>query len=77
MTHPVSIDPIDVALGQRLRARRKSMSLSMTALAERAGMFTYQQLQHYEHGHNRIPASSLCKLAKALDTTASELLANL
>jgi transcriptional regulator with XRE-family HTH domain len=51
-------DSTDVYVGRRLRARRTAMSLSQSALADRAGV-TFQQIQKYERGVNRISASRL------------------
>lgn len=55
----------DVAIGQKLRALRLDRGLSQGALAARIG-FTFQQLQKYERGVNRISAGRLSLLAAAL-----------
>lgn len=44
---------MDLALGLRIRQRRKAMGLSQTALAESVGI-TFQQIQKYERGFNRV-----------------------
>lgn len=59
-------DPIDVFVGSRVRARRTGLRISQTKLGEFLGV-TFQQVQKYENGGNRIGASNLFKLAKALD----------
>ena len=58
--------PIDVHVGARLKLLRHQRGWSQTGLAERAGM-TYQQLQKYENGSNRVSVSRLVELAQALD----------
>jgi transcriptional regulator with XRE-family HTH domain len=65
-------DPIDVAVGARVRDRRKALRISQTALAESLGM-TFQQVQKYERGANRVSASILVKIAAKLDTTVAAL----
>lgn len=59
-------DPIDVAVGARIRLRRKQLGVSQSKLADAIGV-TFQQVQKYERGANRVSASSLAKIAKALD----------
>ena len=56
-------DPIDVAVGARIRLLRKVRGLSQQALAEAAGV-TFQQIQKYERGANRVSASMLTRIAK-------------
>lgn len=60
-------DPIDVFVGARIALRRAAMGLSQTALAQRLGV-SFQQLQKYESGANRISASRLHRLATVLAT---------
>jgi len=59
---------IDKHVGRRLRWRRRELKLSQEALAERLGV-TFQQVQKYERGANRVSAGRLFELAQALDTT--------
>ena len=59
---------IDKHVGRRLRWRRRELKLSQEALAERLGI-TFQQIQKYERGANRVSAGRLFELAQALDTT--------
>ncbi len=59
---------IDKLVGHRLRARRRELRLSQDKLAERLGV-TFQQVQKYERGANRISAGRLYELARALETT--------
>jgi transcriptional regulator with XRE-family HTH domain len=65
-------DPIDVEVGSRIRVRRKGMSLSQPALADALGL-TFQQVQKYERGANRVSASMLVRIAAKLETTVSSL----
>ena len=59
-------DPIDVHVGARLRERRVHRDMSQTALGERLGL-TFQQVQKYERGANRLSASKLWRAAEALE----------
>lgn len=58
-------DPVDRYVGSRVRARRVGIRLSQTKLGEAIGV-TFQQVQKYENGTNRIGASNLFKIAKTL-----------
>ena len=60
------IRPVDKHVGHRLRVRRKELGLSQNRLAEAIGV-TFQQIQKYERGANRVVASRLYDLAAALD----------
>ncbi len=66
-------DPIDVAVGLRLRTLRKSRGMSQEQLGRALGI-TFQQIQKYERGTNRISASMLVKSARALDVAPTSLL---
>jgi transcriptional regulator with XRE-family HTH domain len=57
---------VDVHVGQRLRMRRTLLGLSQGELARSVGL-TFQQIQKYERGVNRIGASRLAEFAIALD----------
>ena len=59
-------DPIDVGVGARMRMRRKALGLSQTDLALALGL-TFQQVQKYERGSNRVSASMLVRAAEKLD----------
>ncbi|RMB08931.1 helix-turn-helix domain-containing protein [Eilatimonas milleporae] len=59
-------DPIDVHVGHRVRARRKMLGLSQTQLGNELGV-TFQQVQKYERGTNRIGSSRLFRMSTALD----------
>ena len=59
---------IDVAVGTRLRTRRKLLGMSQTSLADMLDI-TFQQVQKYEKGTNRIGSSRLQQIANILGTT--------
>ncbi len=59
-------DPIDVHVGNRVRMRRVMTGLSQVKLAKQVGL-TFQQIQKYEKGTNRICASRLFEFAQILD----------
>jgi len=65
-------DPIDIAVGARIRLLRKVRGLSQQALAEAAGV-TFQQIQKYERGANRVSASMLSRIATTLQAPVSEM----
>ena len=56
----------DIELGRRLRLRRVEQKMSQDGLAKKLGV-TFQQVQKYEKGVNRIGASRLQQIATALD----------
>ncbi len=58
--------PVDVLVGRRARERRTLEGMSQSVVAERLGL-TFQQIQKYERGANRISASRLYELAQLLD----------
>lgn len=63
-------NPIDVHVGTRVRLRRTMLSLSQEKLGESLGI-TFQQIQKYEKGTNRIGASRLQKLSEILKIPVS------
>jgi transcriptional regulator with XRE-family HTH domain len=65
-------DPVDIAVGARIRLLRKVRGLSQQALAEAAGV-TFQQIQKYEHGSNRVSASMLARIAKTLGAPVADM----
>lgn len=60
-------DPIDIAVGARVRLRRRSLGVSQDNLAKALGV-SFQQVQKYERGTNRISASMLAMIAERLQT---------
>ncbi len=63
-------DPIDVHVGQRMRVRRKMLNMTQTELGKALGV-TFQQVQKYERGTNRIGCSRLFHMGVALDVEIS------
>jgi transcriptional regulator with XRE-family HTH domain len=59
--------PVDRHVGLRVRMRRKEIGVSQERLAEALGI-TFQQVQKYERGANRVSASKLWEIATALRT---------
>ena len=66
----VSPNPIDVHVGKRLRLRRTLLGMSQERLGELLGL-TFQQVQKYERGANRIGSSRLFELGQILDVPVS------
>lgn len=62
--------PVDLHIGRQIRAVREYCGLSQSALGERIGV-TFQQVQKYERGANRVSGSMLYEIAGALGITVS------
>jgi transcriptional regulator with XRE-family HTH domain len=65
-----SANPIDRYVGARIRSRRHMLDMSQEALAERLGI-SFQQVQKYERGANRVSASRLDQLRRVLQVSVS------
>jgi transcriptional regulator with XRE-family HTH domain len=63
-------DPVDVHVGKRLRLRRTLLGMSQEQLAAAVGV-TFQQIQKYERGSNRVSASRLYDIARVLGVEIS------
>lgn len=63
-------NPVDVHVGGRVRMRRKMLSMSQEQLGDTLKL-TFQQVQKYERGANRISASKLYNMAQALQVPVS------
>jgi transcriptional regulator with XRE-family HTH domain len=63
-------NPVDRHVGLRIRMRRKELGVSQERLAESIGL-TFQQVQKYERAANRVSASKLWEMSKALSTSIS------
>lgn len=63
-------NPIDIHVGSRVRLRRMMVGMSQEKLGEQLGI-TFQQIQKYEKGTNRVGASRLQAMAQALDVPVS------
>jgi transcriptional regulator with XRE-family HTH domain len=61
--------PIDKHVGRRVRMRRKMLAMSQTQLADALGL-TFQQVQKYENGTNRMAASRLQQMSDILQVPA-------
>lgn len=66
-------DPVDIAIGHRIRAQRIACKKSQSEVGSALGV-TFQQIQKYENGKNRVSGSRLTRLAEFLDTTPNTLL---
>ena len=65
-----AVDPVDLHVGARIRMRRRFIGMSQQSLADTLGL-TFQQVQKYERGANRIGASRMYDLAHVLDVPVS------
>ena len=63
-----SPNPVDRHVGLRIRLRRKELGVSQEKLADSIGL-TFQQVQKYERAANRVSASKLWEMARALKTS--------
>jgi transcriptional regulator with XRE-family HTH domain len=65
-TNNRSTTALDKQIGQRIRTRRLELGMAQTSLASEIGV-TFQQIQKYERGANRVAAGTLFNVAKCLD----------
>jgi len=65
-------DPLDAMVGAKIRVLRLSRGLSQSDLADQIGV-TFQQVQKYEKGANRVGASRLSQIANVLGISVGEL----
>jgi transcriptional regulator with XRE-family HTH domain len=63
-------NPVDLHVGARVRIRRKALGVSQEKVAHALGL-TFQQVQKYERGANRISASKLFEIANFLEVPVS------
>jgi transcriptional regulator with XRE-family HTH domain len=68
--------PLDIALGSRIRLRRRELGLSQDQLAHQIDI-TFQQVQKYEHGANRVSFSRLVEICQALKCGVIDLIGDL
>lgn len=66
-------DPIDIEVGLRIRRLRTASKISQEVLGAAIGV-TFQQIQKYERGTNRVSASMMVRIARRLGVAASDLL---
>lgn len=71
--HKPANGELDVALGRRIRELRRAQARTQAQLGEVLGL-SYQQVQKYENGSNRVSALMLIKVAEALGVTPTALL---
>jgi transcriptional regulator with XRE-family HTH domain len=71
--NPRRIQDTDVAIGERIRARRNQIDISQETLGGALGV-SFQQIQKYEKGLNRISSGRLIQLANALQCSATDLI---
>lgn len=62
---PRSPNPVDIHVGTRVRLRRQVLKMSQEKLGDSLGV-TFQQVQKYERGANRVGASRLWKMSQVL-----------
>lgn len=67
---PVSANAIDQHIGHRMQLRRTMMGMSLKDLARECGV-TFQQIQKYENADNRVAASRLFEIGRAMQTPVS------
>ncbi len=63
-----TIHQVDAVVGYNIKKRRVQLNLSQSKLAENVGL-TFQQIQKYESGKNRVSASMLYEIARSLRTS--------
>lgn len=66
-------DPIDLQVGMQIRARRRSIGSSQSTLAQAIGV-SFQQVQKYEGGANRVSASMMSRIAAHLGCRPADLM---
>ncbi len=71
MTNPRNPTPIDEHIGRHLKKLRTHCAMTQSDLAEELGV-TFQQIQKYERGANRISASRLWQICQILETTPND-----
>lgn len=67
---------VDLYVGRRIKLLRKQRHITQKGLADRLGI-TFQQIQKYEKGLNRLPASRMLAICMALDVTPNDLFRDL
>lgn len=66
-------DPVDIQVGMQIRARHRANATSQSALAEAIGV-SFQQVQKYERGANRVSASMMARIANHLGCRPADLM---
>ena len=68
---PRSVGPADVDLGGLIRERRRALNMSQQELGKNLGI-SFQQIQKYENGINRVNANRLAEIAKIIKMRTEE-----
>ena len=63
---PLSTGAVDKYIGARMREGRIALNMTQAEIGEKLGI-TFQQIQKYEHGRNRVSAARLFEICEALD----------
>jgi transcriptional regulator with XRE-family HTH domain len=71
--NPKRVQDTDIAIGERIRARRNQIEMSQEELGE-ALKVSFQQVQKYEKGFNRVSSGRLVQLAEALQCGVTDLI---
>jgi transcriptional regulator with XRE-family HTH domain len=74
LASPKRADAIDEYIGARMRERRVELSITQSRLADELGV-SFQQIQKYEKGVNRVSAARLFDICKALNVSLSSMFA--
>jgi transcriptional regulator with XRE-family HTH domain len=69
---PRSPGPVDEYIGARMRETRRALSMTQESLGELLGV-TFQQVQKYEKGSNRVSAARLFEICEALDVSLASM----
>ena len=69
---PRAATPIDAYIGARMRERRAALGLPQAALGEKLRV-SFQQIQKYESGANRVSAARLFEICEALDVSLASM----
>jgi transcriptional regulator with XRE-family HTH domain len=69
---PRSINAVDIYIGARMRERRLALNLSQAGLGEVLGL-SFQQVQKYEAGKNRVSAARLFEICRILNLSLSSM----
>jgi transcriptional regulator with XRE-family HTH domain len=67
-----STSAVDAYIGKRMRAQRQALGISQQQLGQKLGV-TFQQIQKYENGRNRVSAARLFDLCRALKAPLSSM----
>jgi transcriptional regulator with XRE-family HTH domain len=69
---PRTVSTVDAYIGARMRERRRALGITQESLGELLGV-TFQQIQKYESGRNRVSATRLFVICEALDVSIASM----